>query len=123
MEEFIEGKFFDGELYIDMNKETFKAMDFKRMSKGGLFSAVAGKAARTFQKRAKKLNLGGDIKGDWYQFGGALVVDDNGKDLFLFKQKTAAEHAENEDLLKALGLSTDNVPHAEDLGVMPGPSK
>ena len=123
MEEFIEGKFFDGELYIDMNKETFKAMEFKKMHKTGIISAVMSKASRLAQKRAKDLNLGGDRKGDLFQYGGALVVDQKGKDLYVFKQQTAPEHAENEDLLKALGLSTDNVPHAEDLGSMPGPTK
>ena len=116
VEDFIAGGFFDGELYIDMNKGSYKAMDFSRMSKGGLFGAVMSKSARAFQKRAKALKVDGDKKGDWYQYGGAIVVDENGKDLFVFKQKEAPEHPENEDIMKALGMDTSVVKHAEDLG-------
>ena len=51
--------------------------------------------------QAKALGLGGDLKGDGYQNGGALVVEKGGeKTLLQYVQKSAPEHASNEDILK-----------------------
>jgi len=51
--------------------------------------------------QAKKLKLGGDIKGDWYQNGGAIVVEVGGKPTLLaYKQKDTPDHVSNEAVLK-----------------------
>ena len=50
--------------------------------------------------QAKALGLGGDLKGDGYQNGGALVVEKGGETLFQYVQKSAPEHASNEEILK-----------------------
>jgi prostamide/prostaglandin F2alpha synthase len=51
--------------------------------------------------QARKLGLGGDIKGDGYQNGGALVVDVGGeKTLLHFVQKEAPDHVSNAQVLK-----------------------
>jgi prostamide/prostaglandin F2alpha synthase len=47
----------------------------------------------------------GDIKGDGFQQGGALVVDKGGKSLFEFVQLEASDHISHEDILKSLGLN------------------
>jgi len=51
--------------------------------------------------KAKALGLGGDMKGDGYQNGGALVVEVGGsKTLLHYVQKEAPDHVSNADVLK-----------------------
>lgn len=101
VEEFIEGKFFDGDLFVDADKSSFKALGFQKMSKMGLTGAVFSKKARDAKAKADKLKLGGNIKGDWYQYGGALVVEAGGANtLLVYMQKEAPDHVDNEDVVK-----------------------
>ena len=44
------------------------------------------------------------MKGDGFQYGGALVIDKNGKLLLEYKQEDAADHVSAEDVLKALNI-------------------
>lgn len=117
VEEFIEGKFFNGDLYIDNNKKSYNDLGFKRFGFLGLFPAVLSSAARAMQTRAKALGLGGNLAGDGYQNGGALVVGKGGETLFHYVQEEAPDHASNADLLKALGITDlpSPVPNAESL--------
>lgn len=101
VEEFIEGNFFSGDLYIDEGKKSYADLGFNRMGIMGIFGAVISRAARAAQNRAKALGLGGDLKGDGYQNGGALVVEKGGeKPLLVYVQKDAPDHASNKDILK-----------------------
>ncbi len=96
-----------------MGKNAYKRMGFKKMSTLGLFKAVAGKAARRAQSRAKQLNLPSNVKGDKFQYGGCLVVEKGGKETLLtYVQEGAPDHVENEDVIKALGIDLERVPHA-----------
>lgn len=114
VEEFIDGKFFLGDLFIDEQKKSYNELGFKRFGFLGLFPAILSSLSRAAQARAKNLGLGGNMAGDGYQNGGALVVKQGGETLFHFVQAEAAEHASNADILKALNLSTDGpTPTAE----------
>ncbi|XP_063603768.1 prostamide/prostaglandin F synthase-like [Penaeus indicus] len=105
VEEFIEGKFFDGELYIDTDKKNYKALNFRNLSVLALIPALVAKVARDTVRKAKQLGISGDMKGDKMQTGGLLVVSPKGeKVLYEFKQENPADHAENAAILKALGL-------------------
>jgi prostamide/prostaglandin F2alpha synthase len=114
VEEFMSGNFLDGELYIDVNKKSYSNLGFKRFGLMGLFPAVLSSAARFAANRAKQLGLGGDLKGDGYQNGGALVVGKGGETLLHYVQEGAPDHVSNADVLKALGISADgSIPTAE----------
>jgi len=110
VEEFIEGKFFDGELFLDNDKQTFKKMGFGRFSFLSLFSLFRSKKWTDANSMAKKMNLGGNLKGDGFQLGGALIVDVGGKTLYSYVQEDAADHIENEKVLQVLGIDAP-VPH------------
>ena len=62
------------ELYVDTDMKSYNALGFKRFGFLGLFPAVLSSAARAAYSRAKALALGGNMVGDGYQNGGALVV-------------------------------------------------
>ena len=53
LEEFLEGKFFDGELFLDQDKKAFAKLGFKRLSFLQLFPAVFSKISRAAQAQAK----------------------------------------------------------------------
>lgn len=105
VEEFIQGKFFDGELYIDTDKKSFKALNFKKLGVLSMVPALVAKVAREALRKGKELGVKGDMKGDAFQTGGLLVVAGRGESvLYEFKQDNPADHAENSAILLALGL-------------------
>lgn len=105
VDEFIEGKFFAGELYIDTDKKSFKDLNFKKLGFLNMIPALIAKVARDAVRKGKAWKVGGDMKGDGFQNGGLLVVAPKGeKVLFEFKQDNPADHAENSDILQALGM-------------------
>jgi len=104
---FVEGKFFDGELYIDANKECYNALQYQRFGFIDLMKLMFSSKWRQAIARAKTLNVGGDMKGDGFQNGGALVLDKNGKVLLDYRQEDAADHVNEKDVLKALGIASE----------------
>lgn len=50
------------------------------------------------------MGIKGDMKGDGFQNGGALIVDKKGKLLYEYRQEDAAEMITAEEILKALNL-------------------
>lgn len=116
VEEFLKGEFFKGELYIDAEKKCYKALEFKKLSALSLFPSLLGKDSREGMKKSKEMAVGGDTKGDWYQTGGLLVVTEKGEKVpFEFKQKNAADHASNADILKALNLDPSSAPKEQEV--------
>lgn len=105
VEEFVKGEFFSGELYIDTKKQAYKALGFRRLNIFNVLPSILSKKAREFNDRVKKENIPGDMKGDGFQNGGTLVVAQGGKLLLAFKQESPADHVDNEEVLKALGLT------------------
>lgn len=101
----MKGEFFSGELYIDTKKQAYKALGFRRLNIFNVLPSILSKKAREFNDRVKKENIPGDMKGDGFQNGGTLVVAQGGKLLLAFKQESPADHVDNEEVLKALGLS------------------
>ena len=110
VEEFLEGKFFDGELFVDESKESFQRMGFKQLSYLEVLPSVfSNKAAGAFFT-AIGMNVGGNIYGDGFQNGGCLVVGAGGSPtLYTFKQLDPTDHPENEQILKALGIASSSI--------------
>ena len=48
------------------------------------------------------------MKGDGYQNGGLLVIDQTGKLLFEYKQQKVADHPKFSDILKSLNITEDS---------------
>ncbi|XP_064642518.1 prostamide/prostaglandin F synthase-like [Lineus longissimus] len=113
VEEFVEGKFFDGELYIDMKKESFKTLNFRRYNIFTVIKAIFTDPAKKLLAWANNENIKGNMSGDGFQNGGTLIVQAGGtKQLLFYKQEDAAQHVPLEDVLKALGIE-EKAPKAE----------
>ena len=104
LEEFLEGNFFDGELFVDEKNESFRKLGFKRMSFLQLFPAAFSKKSREAKAKADSMKLGGNLSGDGNQNGGCLVVGAGGTSIYTFKQENVSEIPENANILKALGI-------------------
>ncbi|KAM7540893.1 hypothetical protein Aperf_G00000036975 [Anoplocephala perfoliata] len=86
LEEFKAGNFFDGELYLDESRDTYKSLKYERVGViPGLWSIASG-AGRSVIREAKSKKVEGNLKGDGWQTGGLLVIDKDGKVLYSFKQ-------------------------------------
>ena len=105
LEEFLEGKYFDGDLFLDLKKASYDLLGFRRLGMMDLLSMFSRKWLET-GARAFSSNLGGNItQGDGYQTGGCLVVGPGGAPvLFSFVQNDPADHPDNQTILEALGI-------------------
>jgi len=109
VEEFVEQKFWAGELYIDEDKKAFEALGFKRFSFFSLPRLMLAKVARDAVSKGRERGVGGNMRGDGLQNGGLLIVKE-GKIIYSFVQENPADHASNADILKALNITVDTIP-------------
>jgi len=105
VEEFVAGKFFDGELFLDTQKKSYEAMGFKRFGFLAAIPELLKRLTRDASARADARGITGNLAGDGMQTGGTIVVSKGGSEvMYLFKQQSFADHAPNEEILKALGI-------------------
>ncbi|CAF4905867.1 unnamed protein product [Pieris macdunnoughi] len=128
--EFIDGKYFDGELFYAEDRSIYQKLGFKRFNVVTILTSLLWKQSRDaiakgnrmglendlvgdglqnggillMKKGGKLICLGGDMKGDWVQTGGMLLVEKGGKLINHFKQTGPSDHLSNEEILKCFGL-------------------
>uniref|UniRef100_A0A6M2DNJ6 Prostamide/prostaglandin F synthase n=1 Tax=Xenopsylla cheopis TaxID=163159 RepID=A0A6M2DNJ6_XENCH len=100
--EFVEGNFFKGDLYISEEQKIYNDLGFKRFNIVSILTSLLWKESREAVSKGRALGVGGDMKGDGLQNGGALVVQKGGKVLFEFKQDGPAEQVPNSKFLEIL---------------------
>lgn len=108
LEEFVEKKFFTGELYIDAKQQIYKDLGFKRYNVINVFGGLAAKETRLSISKANSLGIKGNMKGDGMQNGGMLIVTAGGEKVLLdHKQASPGDHVANEKILEVLGIKSD----------------
>ncbi|XP_049944580.1 prostamide/prostaglandin F synthase-like [Schistocerca serialis cubense] len=123
VQEFSDGKFFDGELFVDVEKKTYKFLSFKRFSMFSVLAALFTSESRAAIAKGRAMKLGGDLRGDGLQNGGALVVGTGGSGvLSYFKQERPAEVLDNATILAALGLQPEPAGDTEEKTKAESPS-
>ncbi|CAK1594815.1 unnamed protein product [Parnassius mnemosyne] len=105
--EFLENKYFDGELYHVEDISTYQTLGFKRFNVISIITSLFWKQSREAIAKGKGMGLGGDFKGDWVQTGGALLVERGGKVLRHFIQTGPADHLTNQEILKHFNLEKE----------------
>eukprot|EP00696_Hemimastix_kukwesjijk_P003156 gnl/Hemi2/13869_TR4716_c0_g1_i1.p2 gnl/Hemi2/13869_TR4716_c0_g1~~gnl/Hemi2/13869_TR4716_c0_g1_i1.p2 ORF type:complete len:126 (+),score=36.32 gnl/Hemi2/13869_TR4716_c0_g1_i1:325-702(+) len=102
VEEFVEGKFFNGELYLDEGAKSYKVLNLPRKTIWSLYGMldprlyIAG-------SRARNAGVSGNFKGNGLQLGATFIVDAGGQRvLFDHRQANYADHPTNEAIMEAL---------------------
>lgn len=91
---------------MDQKKQSYETLGYKRFGYIGILASLVCKASRDLIAKVRQdPTIGGDFKGDGLQNGGVLVIGKGGEVLLSYKQVSPADHVENSEVLKALGLS------------------
>ena len=116
--EFIDGKFFEGVIWIDELMEIYEILEFRKIGYLQFLPSLISSKARAAQEKANSLRLGGTLIGNIqdkhiWKNGGCLIVENGGgaKPLFHYIQQDASDHVPNSDVLKALEI-TEEAPAA-----------
>lgn len=104
---FVEGQFFKGELYVDSEREAYNALQYRTFSWWDLARYVVSAKWISAAGRVRASGVGGDMKGDGFQNGGAIIVDKGGKLLYEYRQDDASEQISAEEIFAALNLKKD----------------
>jgi prostamide/prostaglandin F2alpha synthase len=108
LEEFEEGGYWKGELYIDHGKKIHKALELKSVSiVSALMMIFANKAVKDAAQKTK--DTPGNFKGDGRQLGATFVVGKGGEMLLDFRQRDFADQPSTVSILDALGLDSSDV--------------
>ncbi|XP_023943613.1 prostamide/prostaglandin F synthase isoform X1 [Bicyclus anynana] len=105
--EFVDGKYFDGDLYYVEDRSIYQTLGFKRFNVVSIITSLFWKQSREAIVKGKSLGLGGDLKGDWVQTGGALLVGKGGRLIRHFTQTGPSDHLPNKDILQLFDLENE----------------
>eukprot|EP00271_Cylindrocystis_brebissonii_P017338 TRINITY_DN447_c0_g1_i1.p2 TRINITY_DN447_c0_g1~~TRINITY_DN447_c0_g1_i1.p2 ORF type:complete len:132 (-),score=32.30 TRINITY_DN447_c0_g1_i1:620-1015(-) len=114
VDEFVDGGYWGGELYVDKGKESYKALQLKSAGiLGALNQIFLNRKVKKFLEKTK--NVPGNLAGDGLQLGATLVIGKDGNVLMDFRQETFADHPTPEEILEALGIDPRKVVSEEDV--------
>lgn len=115
LEEFQEGKFFTGELYLDTKQECYKELGFRRYNAFTVLGGLTTKETRASLSKANSKGIKGNFRGDGMLNGGMLIVTEGGdKVLLSHKQASPGDHVSNEKILEVLGITAEAQPKKEE---------
>ncbi|XP_014856235.1 PREDICTED: prostamide/prostaglandin F synthase [Poecilia mexicana] len=106
LQEFKEGGFFKGSIYVDEEKNCYKDLGFKRYTALNVLPAALGKKVRDISSKAGAAGIQGNFKGDLMQSGGLIIVTKGGEKVLLhFIQDSPGDFVPLDDISTALGIS------------------
>lgn len=111
LEEFLAGKFFNGDLYLDVDKSCYKGLNLRRH---GITSGFGLLDSRVFEANKKAGDTPGNMAGDGMQLGATFVVEKGGRVLFEFRQEYYGHEAELDDIRQALGIPIPEASASSD---------
>lgn len=107
VDDFVEGGYFKGDLYLDEGKAIYSQMQFKRYNMLSIGGALVSSETRKANARSNARGIKGNMKGDGMQLGGTLVVSKGGEKVLLcHKQKNPGDHTNVTAVLQSLGIAT-----------------
>ncbi|XP_072282358.1 prostamide/prostaglandin F synthase [Pyxicephalus adspersus] len=108
LQEFLDGKYFSGELYLDESKQSYKVLGFKRYNALSIVPAALGKKVRDIVTKANTVGVQGNFTGDLLQSGGMLIVSKGGEKVLLhFVQDSPGDYVPLDTLVTTLGITAD----------------
>jgi prostamide/prostaglandin F2alpha synthase len=116
-QEFLEEKFFDGDIYLDRQQEQYKALGYKKFNICSIWCAVCcNKDTKRVSAEGKKNNIKNNLKGNGFLSGGTLIIEKGGKKVILsYKMQGIADHLENAKILQVLNIDeNETIPAKSD---------
>ncbi len=101
-EDFRDGKYFpDGKIYIDEDKSTYKIMEY---GSKGIFSlfGMANPMVYVQARKASNKGITGNMKGDGFQLGGTIIVNQQGNIIFSHNQTSYTDHPDPAHIIEAI---------------------
>ena len=89
---------YQGELYTDPSRATYKAMRLRSGRRSTLGLRVVGNAIRAYREGYRQT----EVLGDPWQQGGVFVIDTDGTVAFSYASARAGDHPPVIDILQAL---------------------
>eukprot|EP00897_Mesotaenium_endlicherianum_P009983 jgi/Mesen1/9012/ME000563S08323 len=103
LEEFVDGNFWDGELFLDSKKAAYHALALRSTGVVGALRMLGfNRAVKDSLARTKAVP--GNLKGDGLQLGATLLLDKGGAVLLDYRQQHFADHPSPAAVLEAFGL-------------------
>ncbi|KAI9292942.1 hypothetical protein K502DRAFT_335808 [Neoconidiobolus thromboides FSU 785] len=104
LQEFIDGKYWDWDLYLDTDRAVHKALGLTKMSIVQGLSDLLTFATRTAVKAANSIGISGDIYGDGFQLGGTFIVGPGNTGLlYEYRQTSSAVFPSIKEMFKICG--------------------
>ncbi|XP_013145676.1 PREDICTED: prostamide/prostaglandin F synthase-like isoform X2 [Papilio polytes] len=104
--DFMEGKYFDGELYHVEDISTYNTLGFKRFNVVSIITSLFWKQSREAIAKGRGMGLHSDLIGDSLQNGGCLLIQNGGKSRH-FVQLGPADMLPNVDILEHFNLEAE----------------
>ena len=112
-EEFKEGKFFNGKLFVDEGKTIYKALGYPSKSLSNLWKLFQEGSRRRY-KQASNAGVQGNLRGDGLQLGGTVIVAPSGEVIYHKPQEFYGDDPQNEELVKVLDNYFQKVQDKKD---------
>ncbi|XP_026324577.1 prostamide/prostaglandin F synthase-like isoform X4 [Hyposmocoma kahamanoa] len=106
--EFVEGKFFDGDLYYVEDMNTYQNLGFKRFNVISIITSLFWKQSREAIFKGRSMGLQSDLVGDGLQNGGAVFIQNGVENIFI--QAGPGDRMPNMDILENFGLEHEYKP-------------
>ncbi|CAG7833496.1 unnamed protein product [Allacma fusca] len=110
-QEFLDAKYFDGDIYLDPKHEQYQALGYKKYNLCSIWCVICCNAdTRKVATEGRKNNIKNNWKGNGFQAGGTLIIEKGGQRVILSsKMQGLADHLENSKILQALNID-ENQP-------------
>jgi prostamide/prostaglandin F2alpha synthase len=74
LEEFQEGNYFSGDLYVDQGKKAYRLLDLPYLGWLKGIVELFSRSSKAWSEETKKMGVQGNLKGDGFQLGATYVV-------------------------------------------------
>jgi prostamide/prostaglandin F2alpha synthase len=83
LEEFRDGKYFTGDLYVDQGKKAYRILQLPDLGWIKGITSIFSRSAKSWNDETKRMGVQGNLKGDGFQLGATYVVGANDGKIWL----------------------------------------
>ncbi|CAG7838336.1 unnamed protein product [Allacma fusca] len=104
--EFLDGDYFDGEVYLDLKHEQYQALGYKKYNVFNILKDICfNKDTLRTAWKGWRSSVRHNWAGNGFLTGGTIIIEKGGENVILsYKMKGLADHLKNETILEALNI-------------------